>query len=127
MSFTQAIGSGFGKYAVFNGRSSRSEYWWWTLFVIIGYVVFAVVDSIIGTYPLLYVIWALAVLLPGLAVTIRRLHDIDKSGWWFLVGLIPFIGGIILLIWFVSRGSEGPNRFGENPLQAQAPDALGVY
>ena len=116
MSFGEAIGSGFSKYVVFNGRSSRSEYWWWTLFVIIGYIVFAVVDGIIGTYPLLYLLWALAVFLPGLAVTVRRLHDIDKSGWWILFGLIPLIGGIMLLIWFVSRGTEGPNQYGEDPL-----------
>ncbi len=118
MSFGEAIGSGFGKYAVFNGRSSRSEYWWWTLFAIIGYVVFAVVDSIIGTYPLLYLLWALATFLPGLAVTVRRLHDIDKSGWWILFGFVPLIGAIMLIIWYVGRGTDGSNRFGEDPLQA---------
>ncbi len=58
MSFTEAIGSGFRKYVVFNGRSSRSEYWWWTLVAIIGYFVFAAVDNIIGTFPLLYLLWA---------------------------------------------------------------------
>ncbi len=118
MSFTEAIGSGFRKYAVFNGRSSRSEYWWWTMVAIIGYGVFAVVDSIIGTFPLLYVLWGLA--MPGLAVPIRRLHDIDKSAWWILIGFIPLIGIIILLLWFVRRGSGGPNLFGDDPLQAQS-------
>ncbi len=118
MSFTDAISTGFRKYVVFNGRSSRSEYWWWYLFVVIGAVAFAVVDSIIGTYPLLYAIWAVAVILPQLAVSIRRLHDRDKSGWWILFGLVPLIGGIMLLIWLVSRGTEGPNQFGEDPLQA---------
>ena len=116
MSFTEAVGSGFRKYAVFNGRSSRSEYWWWYLFVIIGAVVFAVVDGIIGTYPLLYLLWVLAVILPQFAVSIRRLHDIDKSGWWILFGLVPLIGGIMLLIWAVSRGTEGPNQFGDDHL-----------
>ena len=118
MSFTEAVGSGFRKYVVFNGRSSRSAYWWWYLFVIIGAVVFAVVDGIIGTYPLLYLLWVLAVIFPQFAVSIRRLHDIDKSGWWILFGLVPLIGGIMLLIWAVSRGTEGPNQFGEDPLQA---------
>ena len=107
MSFTEAVGSGFRKYVVFNGRSSRSAYWWWYLFVIIGAVVFAVVDGIIGTYPLLYLLWVLAVIFPQFAVSIRRLHDIDKSGWWILFGLVPLIGGIMLLIWAVSRGTEG--------------------
>ena len=116
MSFTEAVGLGFRKYMVFNGRSSRSEYWWWILFAIIGYVVFAVVDIIIGTFPILYVLSWLA--LPGLAVPIRRLHDLDKSGWWILVFLIPLIGSIILIIWFVGRGTVGPNQFGEDPLQS---------
>lgn len=88
------------------------------MFLIIGYVAFGVADGIIGTYPLLYLLWAIVVFLPGLSVTIRRLHDIDKSGWWILVGLIPLIGSIIILIWLVRRGSDGPNRFGEDPLQA---------
>ena len=118
MSFTEAISSGFRRYVVFNGRSSRSELWWWALFTIIGYAVFAVVDSIIGTFPLLYYLWALAVFLPGLAVSVRRLHDLDKSGWWILIEFIPLIGIIILLIWFVGRGTEGPNQFGEDPLLA---------
>ena len=116
MSFSEAVGSGFRKYLVFNGRSSRSEYWWWILFAIIGYVVFAVVDIIIGTFPLLYLFSWLA--MPGLAVPIRRLHDLDKSAWWILFGLIPILGGILLLVWFAGRGTEGPNRFGEDPLQA---------
>jgi uncharacterized membrane protein YhaH (DUF805 family) len=118
MSFTEAISSGFRKYVVFNGRSSRSEYWWWVLFTIIAGIVFGLVDNIIGTYPLLFLLSTLAVILPDLAVTVRRLHDRDKSGWWVLIGLIPLIGSFIILIWFVGRGTEGPNRFGEDPLQA---------
>ena len=81
----------------------------------IGYVVFAAVDNIIGTFPLLYLLWGLA--MPGLAVPIRRLHDIDKSGWWILIGF-TLIGIIFLLIWFVRRGTEGPNLFGDDPLKA---------
>ena len=117
MSFTDAVASGFRKYVVFNGRSSRSEFWWWALFGTLGSVVFAVVDSIIGTYPLFYYLWGLALLLPDLAVSVRRLHDRDKSGWWILIAL-TLIGIIILLIWFVTRGTDGSNRFGEDPLQA---------
>ena len=108
----------FRIHVVFNGRYSRSEFWWWELFVIIGAVVSAVADSIIGTYLLLYAIWPIATYLPGLAVIVRRLHDRDKSGWWILIGFIPWIGSIILLIWFISRGTDGSNRFGEDSLQA---------
>ena len=141
MSITKAVGSGFRKYAVFKGRSSRSEYWWWLLLVIIGYGVFAVAVGEIGI-----MLWALAVILPQLAVTIRRLHDIDKSGWWVLLGFTPILAAYIpiFLIWWTAvvilfifaapptlsvgiaiislimakRGTEGPNRFGEDPLQA---------
>ncbi len=90
------------------------------MFAIIGYIVFAIIDSIIGTFPLLYVLWAIAILLPSLAVTVRRLHDLDKSGWWILISVIPFIGAVILLIWFVSPGDDGANRFGESPLYSLA-------
>ena len=91
------------------------------MFAGIGFVVFAVIDAVIGTFPILLLLWLLAVILPGLAVEIRRLHDLDKSGWWILISFIPFvgwIGSIILFVWFVGRGTEGPNRFGEDPLQA---------
>ena len=77
----------------------------------------AIIDRLIGTFPLLYLLFALAVLLPNLAVTIRRLHDIDKSGWSILFGLIPLIGGIILLIWYLKRGDNGENNYGPDPLQ----------
>ena len=90
------------------------------MFAIIGYIVFATIDSIIGTFPLFYALWALAIFLPSLAVTVRRLHDRDKSGWWILIDLIPFIGGIILLIWAVSPSDDDANRFGESPLYSSA-------
>ena len=127
MSFTQAIGSGFKRYVDFSGRSSRSEYWWWYLFVFIGAFVSIVLDALMGTTPVLYLILIAAVILPQLAVTVRRLHDLDKSAWGLLIGLIPFIGAIVLLVWLVSSGDEGNNRYGANPLRAQVPDASGVY
>ena len=116
MSFTEAIGSGFGKYVDFSGRSSRSEFWWWTLFAIIGSVVFSVLDALIGTVSILYLLFALAIFLPGLAVTVRRLHDVGRSGWWYFIGFIPIIGTIVLLVWWVRAGDDGENRFGANPL-----------
>ena len=121
MSFPQAIGSGFGRYVDFSGRSSRSEYWWWVLFVSIGAIVGLILDNLIGTSPILYVLFELAVVLPGLAVSVRRCHDIDKSGWWILIGIIPIVGGIILLIWFVRRGDHDENRYGPDPLQVSIP------
>ena len=91
MTFSDAVRDGFSKYVVFSGRSSRPAYWWWYLFTIIAYIVAAIIDQIIGTF-VITVILALALLLPNLAVTVRRLHDAGHSGWWILIGLIPIIG-----------------------------------
>ena len=110
MNFPQAIGSGFSTYVDFSGRSSRSEYWWWFLFAFIAGVVAQIVAALNGTTPILYILLALVIFLPGLAVAVRRLHDIEKSGWSILFGFIPIIGDIMLLIWLVGRGDHGDNR-----------------
>jgi uncharacterized membrane protein YhaH (DUF805 family) len=116
MGFGQAISSGFSNYVNFSGRSSRSEYWFWVLFVLIADVVAIAIDAAIGM-QIVSSLFGLAVLLPGLAVTVRRLHDLDRTGWWIFLGLIPLVGAIILIIWFCSKGTDGPNRFGPDPLQ----------
>jgi uncharacterized membrane protein YhaH (DUF805 family) len=115
MNFGQAVSSGFSNYVNFSGRAARSEYWYWVLFVIIGCIVTVIIDNIIG-FPVTDPLFSLAILLPGLAVSVRRLHDRDKSGWFLLLGFIPLIGPIILLVWFCQPGSDGPNRFGPDPL-----------
>ena len=98
----------FTRYAEFSGRSRRSEYWWATLSIgLIG----SVVSVILGD---LSWIWTLVTLIPGLAICIRRLHDIGKSGWWYLVFCIPLIGQILLLIWFCKDSTED-NEWGPNP------------
>ncbi len=105
------------KYADFNGRAPRSEYWWFVLAYAIAYVVLAVIGSILGRIGMfLPLLLALAVFIPAIAVSIRRLHDVDKSGWWLLIALVPFVGGLILLYFTVQRGTIGPNQFGEDPL-----------
>jgi uncharacterized membrane protein YhaH (DUF805 family) len=109
------------KYAVFSGRSRRSEYWYFGLFYLIIYVLLAIVDGIAGTYNemssvgLLTGIFMLGVLIPSLAVSVRRLHDTDRTGWWLLIGLIPLIGAIILIVFSVQDSGAGTNRFGPNP------------
>lgn len=115
MGFTAAIKSGFNGYVDFTGRSSRSENWWWCLFYAIVYVVSLTLD-IASDSGLLTLITALGMLLPTLAVQVRRLHDLDKSGWWLLITLIPLIGFIVALVWFCSKGTEGDNRYGSDPL-----------
>lgn len=115
MDFTEAISSGFRKYAQFTGRSRRSEYWYWTLFLILGSIIFSIIDAFITGF-IFGTIFFLATLLPGYAVSIRRLHDIDRSGWWVSIGLVLIIGWIILFIWYVKEGTRGENRFGAEPI-----------
>ena len=121
MTFVEAIKDGFGKYVTFSGRSSRSAYWYWVLFAFIVAVVATIIDMAIGS-RIVSLITTLALLLPGLAVGIRRLHDIGRSGWWILIALVPFIGAIVLLV-FALQPSEGPNRFGERPDTGQGTSA----
>lgn len=119
MTFPEAISTCFNKYVTFSGRATRSEYWWFALFNILVSVALNVVVQAIGpesvALSLVAAVVSLGLFLPGLAVSVRRLHDIDKSGWWLLVGLIPLIGFILLLIWFCTKGSVGENRFGFPP------------
>jgi uncharacterized membrane protein YhaH (DUF805 family) len=112
------------KYAVFSGRSRRMEFWYFVLFNIIVAVVLALIDTLLGTttgvssFGLLSGIYSLAVLIPTLAVTVRRLHDIDRTGWWILINLIPLIGTIVLLVFELTPGTPGSNRYGPDPKQA---------
>jgi len=108
------------KYAVFDGRARRAEYWYFTLFNIIFGLVAGLLDMFlslpnIGSYGLLYLIYILALFIPSLAVAIRRLHDVGKSGWMILVGLIPLAGLIWLLILFIRDSQPGDNQYGPNP------------
>lgn len=108
-------------YAVFEGRAQRAEYWFFFLFNMIASIICLVIDGLLGTYDaqsgmgVLYAVYTLAVLVPSIAVAVRRLHDIGKSGWWILIGLIPLIGPIVLLIFFVLDSQAGENAYGPNP------------
>ena len=115
MDFGTAVKTGFSKFATFEGRASRSEYWFYTLFVFATSVVLNIIDAVTGI-GVLSVIFALVTLIPSIAVAVRRLHDTDRSGWWYLLVLIPLIGIIVLIIWFCGRGTTGDNRFGADPL-----------
>ena len=102
------------KYATFSGRARRKEYWMFVLFNIIATIVAVVVDGILGTC-LVSPLYCLAALLPGFAVAVRRLHDTNCRGWWLLISLAPFIGGIWLFVMMVFEGTPGENRFGPDP------------
>lgn len=106
------------KYAEFNGRSRRKEYWMFVLFnMIISYALQFVDHFITPDQPMGYLsgIYALGVLIPGIAVSIRRLHDINKSGWYYLLALLPIIGWIWLIVLFATDGTRGPNQYGPDP------------
>src|SRR5262245_60667493 len=97
MGFGEAISSGFSHYVKFDGRAPRSEFWYWILFVVILQIIAQIVDALIGI-PALEAIVSLGLLLPGISVSIRRLHDIDRTGWWILLSL-TIIGSILLIVW----------------------------
>lgn len=115
MNFTQAVQTVFSKYVDFTGRAGRPEFWWFALFNLIASVVLGIIDQAIFGQEILGYIYALAVLLPGIAVAVRRLHDTDRSGWWLLIGLIPLIGWIVLIYWYISEGTPGANQYGAQP------------
>jgi uncharacterized membrane protein YhaH (DUF805 family) len=121
MTFTEAIRSGFDHYVKFNGRASRPAYWWWFLFAILVAACASIIDAAIGSFGVISGIAGLALLLPGLSVAIRRLHDTDRTGWWILIGLIPIIGFIVLLVFYLQKSDPGDNRFGPPPAESAAP------
>ncbi len=134
MTFGESIKTCFSKYVTFSGRAQRSEFWWWVLFVFAANIVLTWVDiALFGTTetapgsfsgstdtPIFSGIFGLATLLPGISVAVRRLHDTDRVGWWYWIILVPLVGFILLIVWFATKGTEGPNRFGYDPLNPGA-------
>ncbi|MBT5073389.1 MAG: DUF805 domain-containing protein [Kordiimonadaceae bacterium] len=111
----EAITSVLGKYFSFQGRACRSEFWWWWLFnLIIGLVIAG--TAIASRDNGILMGYYLVTFLPTLAVTVRRHHDGNRSGWWILLGLIPFIGVLVLFFLYISKGTDGPNIYGPDPL-----------
>jgi uncharacterized membrane protein YhaH (DUF805 family) len=109
------------KYATFEGRAQRSEYWYFVLFYVLIYIGLAILDGLMsgfsrsGSMGILAAIFSLAMFVPSLAVGVRRLHDTGRSGWWLLIALIPLIGAIVLLVFNVQDSDPGSNQYGENP------------
>ena len=134
MTFTDAVRCGFSNYVTFSVRARRSEFWFWVLFAIIVVVVAGVLDSMLfpgmmnvqtdlgdGVAAVsaqggpISALAGLGMFLPSLAMYIRRLHDVDRSGWWLLLAFVPLIGIIVLIVWWCTEGTRGPNRFGPDP------------
>jgi uncharacterized membrane protein YhaH (DUF805 family) len=119
MNFVEAIASGFRNYVTFGGRAARSEFWYWTLFVFILTIVTGILDRAMfldeGTTGPITLVASIVTLLPSIAMGVRRLHDIDRTGWWYLI-VLTLVGVILLIIWACQRGTPGANRFGPDPL-----------
>lgn len=113
------------KYFVFQGRARRKEYWMFTLFSVLIYIALMIIEGILGMggeggLGLLSSLYSLGVLLPSLGVAVRRLHDTNRSGWWLLIGLIPILGGIVLLVFMVLDSQPGTNQYGPNPKEGDS-------
>ena len=122
MSFQEAVTSVFNNYANFNGRARRSEYWYFVLFTMCVNVIlsaigrfFAGSDAMTMVITAITGIFSLAIIVPQIAVAVRRLHDIGKSGWLYLLMLIPLVGQILLIVWFCTDSQPGDNQYGPNP------------
>ena len=124
MTFSEAISSGFRNYVGFSGRASRSEFWYWMLFTVLVSIAMTMIDlgilGISSNVNPFSSIWSLATFLPSLAIGVRRLHDTDRNGWWWLIAFIPLIGIIVLIVFWCSEGTRGSNRFGPDRLSAPA-------
>jgi uncharacterized membrane protein YhaH (DUF805 family) len=117
MNFQEAVRNVLSNYVTFSGRAPRSEFWWWALAVLIAVLVVGVLDGLLfggsdGGFEPLSTLLGLGILLPNLAVAVRRQHDTDRTGWWILIGLVPLIGFLVLIWFYIQKGSEGANRFG---------------
>ncbi|MFK8250602.1 DUF805 domain-containing protein [Ancylobacter terrae] len=127
MNILQAVASVLGQYASFEGRATRSEYWWWVVFSVAVNWITGLIDVVMfGPFSLLVygelrmftpisTLVGLALIIPSLAVGARRFHDMDRSGWWLLIGFSG-IGAVVIFFWFMMKGTDGPNRFGPDPL-----------
>ncbi|QHW32962.1 DUF805 domain-containing protein [Paenibacillus rhizovicinus] len=103
------------EYVNFSGRARRTEYWMYILISFVVSIILAIIDAILGADRLLSWLYSLAVLLPSLGVVVRRLHDIGRSGWWYLIILIPVIGAIVILVFTLLDSEPGMNKYGPNP------------
>lgn len=105
----------WSKFATFSGRARRREYWMFVLFNFLIGIACQIVDHVLGTSGIIYAIYTLAVIIPGFAVFCRRMHDVGRSGWWWLIAFVPIIGWILLLIWTCSNSEPGQNKYGPSP------------
>ena len=116
MTFTESVSVCFKKYFVFEGRASRSEYWWFQLIVTPSFVLSEITESESAPISYLFLAITLFTLIPAVAAGVRRLHDTNRSGFYLLISFIPFIGGLIVLFFLIPEGTKGKNRYGADPI-----------
>ena len=115
----------FRRYAEFTGRTRRKEYWSFVLLLFVVSLVIGFIEGMlglsgmVGTYGPLSWLFLLIVLIPSIAVGVRRFHDLGKSGWWILIGIVPILGALVLIFFFVQEGEKGPNEYGPDPLEGE--------
>ena len=117
MTFQQSVEKCFREYATFSGRASRPEFWWFALFLFLANILLGLTDAAIfpGNTSLLGPLFGLATIVPAIAVSVRRLHDIGKTGWWVLLHLIPVIGFLVMLYFYLQPTEAGENEYGPPP------------
>jgi uncharacterized membrane protein YhaH (DUF805 family) len=106
------------RYARFQDRAGRAEFWWFFLANLIAVFILSMLGRVSTVFFLVYAIYALALIIPSLAVSVRRLHDVNRSGWWILVALVPIVGAIVLIVFYATAGDPSPNRYGAVPVDA---------
>ena len=117
MTFSDSVTTCLKKYFVFQGRASRSEYWWFQLIVSPSYLISTIIENEIGYFFLGITLFTL---IPAISAGVRRLHDTNRSGFFLLISFIPFIGGLVLLFFLIPEGTKGKNKFGPDPLKRVA-------
>lgn len=110
--FSNSVSLCFKKYAVFSGRAPRAEFWYFALFTIVISVILNAASFALNMGAILSSVFSLVIFLPSLSVAVRRLHDLDRSGWWYWILLVPVIGFILLIVWFCRKGEPAPNQYG---------------
>lgn len=125
MSFQEALTACLKKYSTFSGRARRSEYWWFVLAYTGALLTVGLIDNVVGS-DVLGVIVLLALVIPALAVSVRRLHDTGRSGAWYLISFVPFVGGLVMLVFACQDSTPSPNIYGSSPKWLSAPPASTV-
>ncbi len=120
--FVPTVKTVFSRWKDFDGRSARSEYWLFALFCVITNFLVGIIAGVLGDTlgSIVSLIVSLGLFVPSLSVAVRRLHDTDRSGWWFLIALIPILGLLVFIYFAVQKGTTGPNRFGADPLAGRS-------